>query len=910
MGSCRRLERMNKKMGATIIKKFGLKIAISAVFFVAALFLIVQDAEAGRKGYGWVRPSGTEGVNCNASTGAFKFYLYNEWGSPLSGGTVTLDGQSGAAPFLYPWCKDPRSGFSVTASRSGYQTHKSAFRLLSRVATAAYNRQTRIHVYMSNTASMEIVSPTSGTFASNPTFTVINRKLPAFGSSGVLELYWRRNGGWQGVIASNFSYGSRNVVPSLVCGSNNIGFEHNEQNSIAVSGIADVTITKSCVVPNNTLNVRSSPPTGISMGGNFPGTTNYSKTTSANIVGWVAAPSDPAGYTFSNWSGCDSIWSGSNKWCWVDVRNGATQTVTANYVVIPNNTLNVRSSPPTGISMGGNFPGTTNYSKTTSANIVGWVAAPSDPAGYTFSNWSGCDSIWSGSNKWCWVDVRNGATQTVTANYVNATGTILGRLFRDDNGNGGKDGGEPLIRNNSAMACAGDVNSSARVSISGPSSSTQYPTKCNPEPYYSAAVLVGNYIVTAIPPPGWEVTSSNPTFCTVTSGSQCHRWFAMRPIPPGCLISINSITAQPIEQSDSASYDITVSSVAGFSGDVYLSTNDLSGDEITLTIPEDDDGDIKVTLAPEPGGNSILPVFTTVTADTTLTTPIGTYDIEIDGESSDANQVITCSAQATLEVKGFQADPWLKTTGGDVGSFFDINMTRDIFSDEGLYNADYLVITKTPPLIVNFDSEEGWEINTYGGLTLDPDPTSSTMYDVLWDKYGGDSQGDRSGATLNQGNMVSTVVSDGGVMRWVGNIDGVNLWNYQGAPAVIFVDGSMTIDADMSMDADTGVIFIVKEDIIVDDDVIEIAGVFITNGVFNSHDTNSCGVASDGYGSDDRLVINGAVHAFGQLCFTRDPGGASNLNTPAELINYEPKYLYLFQEIVGDPTVIYREISP
>ena len=824
MGSCRRLERMNKKMGATIIKKFGLKIAISAVFFVAALFLIVQDAEAGRKGYGWVRPSGTEGVNCNASTGAFKFYLYNEWGSPLSGGTVTLDGQSGAAPFLYPWCKDPRSGFSVTASRSGYQTHKSAFRLLSRVATAAYNRQTRIHVYMSNTASMEIVSPTSGTFASNPTFTVINRKLPAFGSSGVLELYWRRNGGWQGVIASNFSYGSRNVVPSLVCGSNNIGFEHNEQNSIAVSGIADVTITKSCVVPNNT--------------------------------------------------------------------------------------LNVRSSPPTGISMGGNFPGTTNYSKTTSANIVGWVAAPSDPAGYTFSNWSGCDSIWSGSNKWCWVDVRNGATQTVTANYVNATGTILGRLFRDDNGNGGKDGGEPLIRNNSAMACAGDVNSSARVSISGPSSSTQYPTKCNPEPYYSAAVLVGNYIVTAIPPPGWEVTSSNPTFCTVTSGSQCHRWFAMRPIPPGCLISINSITAQPIEQSDSASYDITVSSVAGFSGDVYLSTNDLSGDEITLTIPEDDDGDIKVTLAPEPGGNSILPVFTTVTADTTLTTPIGTYDIEIDGESSDANQVITCSAQATLEVKGFQADPWLKTTGGDVGSFFDINMTRDIFSDEGLYNADYLVITKTPPLIVNFDSEEGWEINTYGGLTLDPDPTSSTMYDVLWDKYGGDSQGDRSGATLNQGNMVSTVVSDGGVMRWVGNIDGVNLWNYQGAPAVIFVDGSMTIDADMSMDADTGVIFIVKEDIIVDDDVIEIAGVFITNGVFNSHDTNSCGVASDGYGSDDRLVINGAVHAFGQLCFTRDPGGASNLNTPAELINYEPKYLYLFQEIVGDPTVIYREISP
>ena len=361
-----------------------------------------------------------------------------------------------------------------------------------------------------------------------------------------------------------------------------------------------------------------------------------------------------------------------------------------------------------------------------------------------------------------------------------------------------------------------------------------------------------------------------------------------------------------VGQDDSYTYQVIVRSENNFAGTVNLTHNDndtipgndLLPDGITLTL-----GDSSVILLS--GGAE----FTTLKVDTDPGTPLDTYTLRVTGTTEQPDET-TNFDEALLEVVEPASDPWLKTTGGDVGSFFDIDMLRDIFTDESLYNADYLVITKTPPLIVNFDSEEGWEINTYGGLTLDPDPTSSTMYDVLWDKYGGDSQGDRSGATLNQGNMVSTVVSDGGVMRWVGNIDGVNLWNYQGAPAVIFVDGSMTIDADMSMDADTGVIFIVKEDIIVDDDVIEIAGVFITNGVFNSHDTNSCGVASDGYGSDDRLVINGAVHAFGQLCFTRDPGGASNLNTPAELINYEPKYLYLFQEIVGDPTVIYREISP
>lgn len=90
------------------------------------------------------------------------------------------------------------------------------------------------------------------------------------------------------------------------------------------------------------------------------------------------------------------------------------------------NTLNVQSEPPTGIVMGdggvGKYNGITNYTKTSSSNISTWINAPGiDPSGYTFSNWTGCDSIWPGDDKWCRAELSGGVTQTVTAHYTTDT---------------------------------------------------------------------------------------------------------------------------------------------------------------------------------------------------------------------------------------------------------------------------------------------------------------------------------------------------------------------------------------------------------------------------------------------------------------------------------------------------------
>lgn len=86
----------------------------------------------------------------------------------------------------------------------------------------------------------------------------------------------------------------------------------------------------------------------------------------------------------------------------------------------PEETLNVRSTPVTGINITGTYPGTTDYSKT-DPSILGTEIAPLSvtvgPTTYNFSSWSG-DCVNYVSGIFCAVNVSDGSTQTVTANYT------------------------------------------------------------------------------------------------------------------------------------------------------------------------------------------------------------------------------------------------------------------------------------------------------------------------------------------------------------------------------------------------------------------------------------------------------------------------------------------------------------
>ena len=143
-----------------------------------------------------------------------------------------------------------------------------------------------------------------------------------------------------------------------------------------------------------TLTVQSTPPTGLSIGSSTGdgGTTNYAiaGVASGTSVNLAAPATDPAGYTFSQWTVNGAAQTAGQKS--ITFTMTAATTAVAQYTANIGYTLTVQSTPPTGlvISSSTGDGGTTNYTVTgvaygTSVNLQ---APATDPAGYTFSQWT------------------------------------------------------------------------------------------------------------------------------------------------------------------------------------------------------------------------------------------------------------------------------------------------------------------------------------------------------------------------------------------------------------------------------------------------------------------------------------------------------------------------------------------
>jgi hypothetical protein len=108
------------------------------------------------------------------------------------------------------------------------------------------------------------------------------------------------------------------------------------------------------------------------------------------------------------------------------------------------------------------------------------------------------------------------------------TGTIDGRVFRDDDGDGVRDVNEPLLRS-PANACGGDPRLGFSVRAAGPRSDSSGLTYCNSGgPHYRIGNLpVGVYTATLAVPSGWQSTGSQSVL--VEAGATAHAWFGARP---------------------------------------------------------------------------------------------------------------------------------------------------------------------------------------------------------------------------------------------------------------------------------------------------------------------------------------------------------------------------------------------
>ena len=143
-----------------------------------------------------------------------------------------------------------------------------------------------------------------------------------------------------------------------------------------------------------TLSVRSAPPrkqviTSSTFNG---GMTNYTvaDVTYGTGVNLQAPPTDPAGYTFLQWTVNGAAQVPGQKS--ITFTMDAAVTAVAEYTANIGYTLTVQSTPPTGLSIGSSTGqnGTTDYTKAGVGNgtDVNLQAPATDPKGYTFSQWT------------------------------------------------------------------------------------------------------------------------------------------------------------------------------------------------------------------------------------------------------------------------------------------------------------------------------------------------------------------------------------------------------------------------------------------------------------------------------------------------------------------------------------------
>ncbi|OGY26528.1 MAG: hypothetical protein A2Z24_00190 [Candidatus Woykebacteria bacterium RBG_16_44_10] len=246
------------------------------------------------------------------------------------------------------------------------------------------------------------------------------------------------------------------------------------------------------------------------------------------------------------------------------------------------------------------------------------------------------------------------------------------------------------------------------------------------------------------------------------------------------------------------------------------------------------------------------------------------------------------------------AGAWFQTTDGDVGSCAQIRPT--IAPPIG-FSADYLVIQNNSTPTSNFTSELGWLVWGYNPLNIGPRRCSVadwSMYTVLANKF-----------KLNTSNTITSLadipVSGGNRVYYInGDLTINSAVNFTQDPAVVFVKTNLNIEADLIVGPDTGLILVVGDTstaghVKIKENVNQADGVFIFDGDF---DVN---------GSVLPLVIHGAViggSEGGSFKLKRDFKSADNLTTPSERIVFEPKYLWLFRDIIGDTKTIFKEVAP
>ena len=233
---------------------------------------------------------------------------------------------------------------------------------------------------------------------------------------------------------------------------------------------------------------------------------------------------------------------------------------------------------------------------------------------------------------------------------------------------------------------------------------------------------------------------------------------------------------------------------------------------------------------------------------------------------------------------------WLQTTNGDVASGGLI--AGGTLPPAGKFNTTYLQLSKTGG-ISNFRSQN-WSVSDDSTFSTNPATFAGLM--SLYES--------KAFALPSPGTI------SGGIYTTTGNLTYNGNYAFSGPVVIIVKSGNLYIESNLNISSNlSGVIFIVEGDINIRDTVTEADGIYIARNTFRS----AYNLPAVSFTS--QLVMDGAVYSYGGFDLDRiiDPGSGSGGNVadqPGELINYQPKYLILYANLLSISNTTWNEVAP
>jgi hypothetical protein len=128
---------------------------------------------------------------------------------------------------------------------------------------------------------------------------------------------------------------------------------------------------------------------------------------------------------------------------------------------------------------------------------------------------------------------------------------------------------------------------------------------------------------------------------------------------------------------------------------------------------------------------------------------------------------------------------------------------------------------------------------------------------------------------------------------------------------VVFVDGNLTVSSNVIINGSSTLTFVVRGNITVNTSVTQADGIYIAGGV----DAAGADIAGSAFadtggtapGTITQLVVNGGVYAA-SFNLARVLS-ANNDSIPADLFNFQPKYLLNLSSLLGSPQLNWREVA-